>query len=288
MRYLFCDLIQGHLSSRTAWAFDREIVAIINVVLQERSNNQSIDGHPDWAAPVGVPPKHAGIRLAWKIRHRIVLVTPAKHIGMPGVIARKGADAERTKKLVLIQHSREHPAELVFVQDGGQSASAATALSGVVDEGPELWASSEKTVQFFAQLGVFSDEFSLENGHRTQRQQSHDGPHLQPLSAAVGQSQEVIEKTILFVPHPDVPATVHQSCRNPQKVPDELDTHFRIRWSLQRQLHSDLQHVLGVQRHPRGTVRLLEVAAGWKWRAAVKDTNVVQAKESTLEGILAA
>jgi hypothetical protein len=53
------------------------------------------------------------------------------------------------------------------------------------------------------------------------------------------------------------------------------------------QLDGDLQHVLAVQRHPRGAVGLVEVAAGGQRGAAVEDADVVEAEEAALEDVVA-
>jgi hypothetical protein len=50
-------------------------------------------------------------------------------------------------------------------------------------------------------------------------------------------------------------------------------------------LDAQLCHVLAEECHPGGSVRLLEAAAGRKRRTAVKDTNVVQAEESSLKDV---
>ena len=47
----------------------------------------------------------------------------------------------------------------------------------------------------------------------------------------------------------------------------------------------DLQHVLAVERHPRGAVGLLERAAGRQRRAAIEDADVVEAEKAAVEDV---
>src|SRR5215831_5667064 len=65
----------------------------------------------------------------------------------------------------------------------------------------------------------------------------------------------------------------------------ELDCHIRIGWSVPRQLHGDLGHVLTEERHPGSAIGLLQVATGWQRRAAVKDPYIVEPQEAALEDV---
>src|SRR5205807_1587378 len=58
--------------------------------------------------------------------------------------------------------------------------------------------------------------------------QSHHGTHFQALSAAIGQPQDVVEKTVLLIPHSNILASMYQRRGNPQEVLDELDAHLGI------------------------------------------------------------
>src|SRR5262249_20022160 len=62
-RELLSDLIQGQVPAGARGTFDREIIAVIGVILQQAPDNQRVDRHPDWSAPVGVAAEHAGVGL---------------------------------------------------------------------------------------------------------------------------------------------------------------------------------------------------------------------------------
>ena len=66
---------------------------------------------------------------------------------------------------------------------------------------------------------------------------------------------------------------------------DELLNQVRIHRSCERQLHGDLEHVLAEQRHPSGSIRLVQVSAGRQRRAAIEHPDVVQSQEAALEDV---
>src|SRR5262249_53907203 len=103
---------------------------------------------------------------------------------------------------------------------------------------------------------------------------------------AVGFLQHVIEKSVFFIPqsHPVVAAMAH-SVGNVDKVLPELAGYVLVGGVILRQLHRHGQQVECVHRHPAGSVGLLDVSTSGQGSAAVKDTNVVQAKESALENV---
>src|SRR5215471_14576244 len=82
------DLIEVHLSAGVGRALDGKIIAVVGVVLEKGADNQSIDGHPDRAAPVRVAPKHARVRFAGQIRNSKFLLPDAPHVGMFRMVAR--------------------------------------------------------------------------------------------------------------------------------------------------------------------------------------------------------
>src|SRR6266566_1787549 len=53
------------------------------------------------------------------------------------------------------------------------------------------------------------------------------------------------------------------------------------------QLHGDGKHVEAVHSHPAGSVRLFDVATGWKRSASIEDADVVQSEKPALEDIAA-
>src|SRR5262249_39352771 len=70
---------------------------------------------------------------------------------------------------------------------------------------------------------------------------------------------------------------------DPDEVIEELQGHVDVRAIVERQLQRDLQHRLGVERHPRGGVRLFQMPARPQRRAAIEDADVVQAEKAALE-----
>ena len=65
----------------------------------------------------------------------------------------------------------------------------------------------------------------------------------------------------------------------------ELDRHVLVRRVDERDLEREVEHVLGIERHPGGAVGLLDVAAGRQRRAAIEDADVVEAQKAALEEV---
>ena len=160
-------------------------------------------------------------------------------------------------------------------------------LDGIVDEGPQLRARLDESAEALAELRKALDHAAVEDCDRAHGKQTHHGAHFQPLGPAVGQPQHVVEEPVLLVPHPHAFAGAHQGRPDPEEVLDELEGHVRVDRPVHRQLGGDLDHVLAEERHPRGAVGLLEVAAGGERRAAVEDADVVEAQEPALESVVA-
>ena len=78
---------------------------------------------------------------------------------MLGVVAREGPDAVGAQELVLVEHLRQHAAELGLVQDGGQPPARMTGLARVVDEGRQLGARPRNLWKRSRSSGYFAMSF---------------------------------------------------------------------------------------------------------------------------------
>src|SRR6478609_7549602 len=67
---------------------------------------------------------------------------------------------------------------------------------------------------------------------------------------------------------------------------DKLECELVERRIGAREFHRDLSHVLAIQRHPGGAIRLFKVPAAGKGIAAIEDPNVVKAEEPSFKDIL--
>ena len=112
--------------------------------------------------------------------------------------------------------------------------------------------------------------------------------HLEPSGAAVGEPEHVVEEAVLFVPQLVLVVTdaVHGG-GDEGEVLGELEDHVVVDRIVPAQLDGDAEHRLGVERHPRSAVRLLEAATGRQRGAAVEHADVVEAQEATFEDIAA-
>ena len=108
---------------------------------------------------------------------------------------------------------------------------------------------------------------------------------LRRLRVTVGQAQHVVEKAILFIPHP-IWTDVAHGRSDPDEVFHELERpspHSRI---VHRHFGSDFQHVLTKQCHPGGTVGLFKLAASRQRARAVEHADVVESQKAAFENVL--
>ena len=86
-RELLRHLEQVHHAARTGRAFDLECVAVVEVILRERADDQHVDRHPDRPAPVGVAAEHARVGLGRKIADAELLPAGLEDVGVIQVMA---------------------------------------------------------------------------------------------------------------------------------------------------------------------------------------------------------
>ena len=115
----------------------------------------------------------------------------------------------------------------------------------------------------FHQSRIARESLPFKHRGRAQRQQPHQGPHLQPDRLAVGEPQQIIEEAVLLVPHLVVTlADAVHGIGDPQEMLGELEGDILVDRVLLAQDQGDVQHALAVERHPGRPVRLLQRAAG--------------------------
>src|SRR4029453_19249851 len=86
----------------------------------------------------------------------------------------------------------------------------------------------------------------------------------------IREAQHVVEKALLPIPHARIFTHMNHRRGNPQKMFDELEGHVYIGRIGHGELRDDLEHVQAEQPHPGRAVRLLQVATGRQWCAAVE------------------
>ena len=131
-------MIEVHFLPGTGRTFHDEVIAVEGIVLQQRPDDQRVDGHPDRSAPVGVATKHAGIGFAGQIRDAVFLAARVEHVGMLRVKARERTDAVRAEEFFFIEHLLQHVAEFGFIQNGAETAILLPDLARIVNERPQF------------------------------------------------------------------------------------------------------------------------------------------------------
>src|SRR5262249_19880255 len=82
VRDVLGDLEEIHHLAGTGRAFDLERVTVVQVEVQERSDEQGVDRHPDRSAPVGVAAEHAGVGLGREVAYPVLLAAHLQDIGV--------------------------------------------------------------------------------------------------------------------------------------------------------------------------------------------------------------
>ena len=107
------------------------------------------------------------------------------------------------EKLVLVEHVGEHALQLLLVEDRQQTPSfiADETLVGRGHMGHDLGMAFPEQGDHLHQLRIATGRIPLEHRRRTQRQEPHQRPHLQTHRLAVGQPQQIVKESVLFIPH---------------------------------------------------------------------------------------
>src|SRR6266403_782403 len=73
VRDLFAHLEEVQQLAGAGGTFDFEIVAVVQIEVQQRSDNERVHRHPDWSPPVGVAAEHAGVGLGRQVVYAVLL-----------------------------------------------------------------------------------------------------------------------------------------------------------------------------------------------------------------------
>lgn len=74
---------------------------------------------------------------------------------------------------------------------------------------------------------------------------------------------------------------IHKNCSR------KFHVHVAVDGTIGGQFFDNFQHVLKIRGHPHGAARLIEVATRGKRCATIKDSDIVQAKETAFEDVVA-
>src|SRR4029453_7157166 len=79
---LLADLEEVHHGAGPRGTFDLEGVTVVQIVLEERSDEDGVHGEPHRPTPVGFAAEHAGIRLRRQIVDTIFLAAYPEDVGV--------------------------------------------------------------------------------------------------------------------------------------------------------------------------------------------------------------
>src|SRR5262249_1381508 len=98
--------------------------------------------------------------------------------------------------------------------------------------------------------------------------------------------QLVVVEAVLLAPQAGAAQTVH-GVGDRDVVLEELGRDVLVGWVLRGQLQRDGEHGAAVERHPRGAVGLLQLAASRQGLRAIEHADVVEPEESAAEQVFA-
>ena len=128
-------------------------------------------------------------------------------------------------------------------------------------------------------------QLRLERFHGKKRNQPDHGANLERNCLTTRQVQNVIIKTIGFIPQPDPLPDGGHGLRNLQEVLEEFRRDLLVHVVVNRQFQSDSHQIQAVHRHPTGAVRLVDVSAHGQRSAPIEHPDVIEAEEPALKDI---
>src|SRR6476620_8619012 len=112
---------QVHEFPGTGGTFHFELVAIVEMEMQQRPDDQGVDGHPDRPTPVRVATEHSGVGFRRQILDTVFFAMDMKEKRMLQMVAGQGADSVRTQESLLVKQAREHTAKLRLSENREQT-----------------------------------------------------------------------------------------------------------------------------------------------------------------------
>src|SRR5205085_9970664 len=134
-------------------------------------------------------------------------------------------------------------------------------------------------------LQLFED-LSFQDLDGEDRYEPDHGADLERDPLAAWQVQHVVIELVVVVPEADaLAAHIGHRLGDVEEMLEELYRDVLVDPVFHGQSERDTQQVQRVHRHPRGAVRLIDMAAGRQRRAAVEDADIVEAEKTALEDI---
>src|ERR1700722_122433 len=130
------------------------------------------------------------------------------------------------------------------------------------------------------------DGFGFQGFHTKQRNEAHHGADLQEMVFAVGEMQNVVVKTVFFVPQGFAARSkIVYGMGDVDGMLTKYAGDIFVSAIFFGKFERDSEHVEAIHAHPTGAIGLLEMAAGGKRRGAIENADIVQAQKTALKNI---
>ena len=195
------DLVERRPVPRSGRILHPEARPIVGVVVDERLDEERVDRHPDRAAPVRVSAEEATVRLGRQVSNLDLLAVDVEGIRVLEVVTRERPNPERAEEFVLIEHVSEHPTESFLAEQREQPAVAIAGAPRVVDVADQMRPMAGKPAGALLQLGEGGHHLLVDRRGGAERKQADDRTNLQLSRLPIGGAQDIVEESVLLVPH---------------------------------------------------------------------------------------
>src|SRR6201996_7313714 len=144
----------------------------------------------------------------------------------------------------------------------------------------------DKPTRAARERGQSCSDVVPEHLYRKQGNEADHRSYLQRNTPPVRHVQNVVVEFVRFVPEAgSVVAAVLHGAGNEQEMLEEFQCNVLVDVIMLRELERNPQQIERVHRHPRGTVRLADEAAGRQRLRTVEHADIVQSEKTTLEDV---
>src|ERR1043166_174704 len=228
---------------RAGGAFDFEIITVVMMEALKRFDEQVIDRHPDWSAPIRVAAEKSAQRFAGPVANFQLTALTYEAIRIVLVTFRKRTHAVVGKEFRLVQQTPQQALHAMSAQEREQMTMTRAFLLPARDELGEVGTVFEKPLQPCIKVGQSFEQFGVEHFDSEERNQPNHGTDFESDLASTRRAQFVVIKFIVSVPQ-SLLVLVRIDCRrDAEKVLEEFRRDVLVHFVVQREFERDAHEV---------------------------------------------
>src|ERR1700746_1106686 len=117
------------------------------------------------------------------------------------MVTRQRTDPVRTQKFILVKHDCQDTTKFALVENGKEPTASNPDFCRIMKSSTQLGRSLNEGLEHLRDFWILREQFRLKRCCRTKGQQAYHRANLDALHSAVGGTQDIVEETILLVPH---------------------------------------------------------------------------------------